>query len=115
MSALRSAPALIRCYSPNLTLQGRYVWNRTTLENNGVGGFNLLSSRATRSENTTQGIQLTETQVIGARLINESRFQYRRTRSEQSGDSTRRHRIRAGLLHQWRSAVFRQLCPRQQL
>jgi hypothetical protein len=46
-----------------------------------------LLSRATTNENTTQNMQVTDTAVIGARLINEARFQYRRSRSKQTGDA----------------------------
>jgi hypothetical protein len=80
------SPRVDYALTPNDTLQARYSVNRTTAENNDIGNFSLLS-RATSRENTQQNMQVTETSVIGSRLINEARFQYRRSRTHQTGDS----------------------------
>ena len=80
-------PRIDYALTPNITLQGRYVWTRNTSDNNGVGGFSLLS-RALNNENTQQTVNLTGTAVLGARAVNESRFQYNRTRSQTTGIST---------------------------
>lgn len=80
------SPRLDYAVTPNITIQGRYQWNRNSSENNGVGNFNL-ASRATKNQTTTQVIQVTATAVIGARLINESRFQVRRNSNEVTGNS----------------------------
>ena len=69
------------------TLIGRYNFNRNRSINNGVGGFSL-PERAYDSVNTNQNIQLTETAVLSATTINETRFQYARNRSESLGNNT---------------------------
>jgi hypothetical protein len=68
----------------NITLQGRYNWNRSEVDNNGVGGTNLPSTAATNKA-TNQNIQLTETWVVKPTTINETRFQYSRNRSNSVG------------------------------
>ena len=82
-----ASPRLDYALTPNVTLQGRYTWYRYASENSGVGDFSLLS-RATNSEYTYHSIQFTETQVIGTRLINESRFQFSRNRNDTRGDGS---------------------------
>jgi hypothetical protein len=69
------------------TLIARYSFNRNETENNGVGGFSL-PSRGYDFRNTEHRIQLTETAVINATTINETRFQFNRTRSQSLGDNT---------------------------
>ena len=69
------------------TLIARYSFNRNETENNGVGGFSL-PSRGYDFRNTEHRIQLTETAVINATTINETRFQFTRNRSESLGDNT---------------------------
>ena len=69
------------------TLIGRYNFNRNRSINNGVGGFSL-PERAYDSVNTNQNIQLTETAVLSATTINETRFQYARNRGESLGNNT---------------------------
>jgi hypothetical protein len=73
--------------STNITLSARYTWSHTDSPVAGVGGFNLPTRQTTNlgQQNT---FQLTETQVIGARAVNESRFQYHRTSSDSAGDAT---------------------------
>ena len=69
------------------TLIGRYNYNRNQNENLGVGGFSL-PVRAYDAVNTNQNVQLTETAVLNATTINETRFQFARSRNESLGDST---------------------------
>ncbi len=69
------------------TLIARYNYNRNRTENQGVGGFSL-PSRAYDNVNTNQNIQLTETAVINAMTINETRFQFSHNTSESLGNST---------------------------
>ena len=69
------------------TLIARYTYNRSETENGGVGGFSLLE-RAFDSSNTQQTFQLTETAVLSPTVINETRFQYTRNRSERNGNNT---------------------------
>ncbi len=94
--------------TPNITLQGRYSWVQQTQANQGIGGINLAAgtvlppcgtdssiacyvppntSTAYSQTSTNQTVQLTETQVINATTINETRFQYFRQRQNQTGDN----------------------------
>ena len=61
--------------SPSNTLTTRYQYWRNNEQGNGVGGFALpgLEYNALNTEHT---FQLTDTQVLGPRTINETRFQY---------------------------------------
>jgi hypothetical protein len=70
----------------NNTLVGRYSYTRTERENAGIGDFNLLS-RAYNSSTTQHSLQLTETMIVSPSVINETRFQFVRSRSEREGDS----------------------------
>src|SRR5713101_3321608 len=72
----------------NNTLIMRYSFNHSSIDNNGVGGFSL-PERAFTSSSTQQNIQLTETAVLNASMINETRFQFTRQRAESTGDITR--------------------------
>ncbi len=72
----------------NNTLIMRYSFNHSSTDNNGVGGFSL-PERAYTSSSTQQNIQLTETAVLNATMIDETRFQFTRQRSESIGDITR--------------------------
>ena len=56
----------------------RYQDVRIDLDNQGVGGFNL-PSRAYNQRQTEDTGQITETAVIGPRMITETRFQFLRT------------------------------------
>ena len=69
------------------TLIGRYNYNRNQNENLGVGGFSL-PVRAYDAVYTNQNVQLTETAVLNATTINETRFQFARNRNESLGDNT---------------------------
>ncbi|MBV8842567.1 MAG: carboxypeptidase regulatory-like domain-containing protein, partial [Bryobacterales bacterium] len=73
----------------NITLSGRYSYNHTNSPNQGIGGFNLppfyspasgvLVNQEIIGSGSSNTVQLTETQVIGARAVNESRFQFQRS------------------------------------
>lgn len=69
------------------TLVARYTYTHTDTQNGGIGGFSLLE-RAFDSSNTQQTFQLTETAVLTPTVINETRFQYTRARSERNGNNT---------------------------
>ena len=68
------------------TLIVTYDFRRITSQNFG-GGF-ALQSRATQTENTSNTIKLTETAILNAKTINETRFQYRYVNVENKGDNT---------------------------
>lgn len=64
------------------TLTVRYHLSQTVRTNGGVGQF-ALSSQAYNSRNTEQVLQFSDSQAYGARLLNETRFQYVRDRDRQ--------------------------------
>jgi hypothetical protein len=74
---------------PNNTLSVRYQYFRDNDQNEGVGGFNL-ASQAYNSLETEHTLQITDTQVLSPRVINETRFQYRH-------DVTAQNIVAAGL------------------
>ena len=59
----------------NHTLSVRYAYNRDIVHDAGTGGFNLLS-RGYHNDALNQTLQLTETDVLSASVINETRFQF---------------------------------------
>ncbi len=67
--------------NPNNTLIARYSYTHFTIDNNGVGGFSL-PQRGYDTTSTQQNIQLTETSVLNATMINETKFQYTHQRNE---------------------------------
>ncbi|MCS6805117.1 MAG: carboxypeptidase regulatory-like domain-containing protein [Acidobacteriota bacterium] len=71
----------------NHTLVARYNIFRLTRENQGIGDFSLLT-RAFNTSNTEHQLQVTETAILSARVVNETRFQYSRGRNRQDGDNT---------------------------
>jgi carboxypeptidase family protein/TonB-dependent receptor-like protein len=73
--------------SPNNTLVTRYSYTRGSMENEGIGELSL-ASRAYDSENTEHSVQVTETAVLSSRVVNETRFQFLRTRSDQTALSS---------------------------
>jgi hypothetical protein len=77
---------LDRQLTKNNTLLARYEYNQSILTNGGVGLL-VLPSQGYNSTTTTQTLQLGNTQVIGAHLVNETRFQYLRTRVQQNASS----------------------------
>jgi Carboxypeptidase regulatory-like domain len=72
--------------NPKHTLSARYHYSRAGLENTGIGEFALLS-RAYRTSNTEPTVRLTENAILSARAVNETRFQFIRSRRRQEGDS----------------------------
>jgi hypothetical protein len=69
----------------NNTLIMRYSFNHSSTDNNGVSGFSL-PERAYTSSSTQHNIQFTETAVLNASMINETRFQFTRQLNESNGD-----------------------------
>jgi Carboxypeptidase regulatory-like domain/TonB dependent receptor len=69
------------------TLVVRYNYNRTSVDDQGVGGFSL-PERGFDTVNTNQNIQLTETAILNSTTINETRFQYSHNRGEQIGNNS---------------------------
>jgi hypothetical protein len=73
--------------SKNNTLSARYQYYRDTWQNDGVGGFTLPEAGYDSTE-TEHTVQVTDSQVFGAKIINETRFQYLRDNSGQTPNST---------------------------
>ena len=73
--------------SPNNTLTARYQFYRDTQQNAGVGGFTLPEAGydTTSTEHT---VQISDTQILGSKAVNETRFQYLRDNSGQNPVST---------------------------
>jgi hypothetical protein len=71
----------------NNTLVARYNYNRSTTQNSGVSGFSL-PERGYDIASTSQSFTLTETAILNASMVNETRFQYSRNRNESFGDNT---------------------------
>ncbi|MGI8494042.1 MAG: TonB-dependent receptor domain-containing protein, partial [Pyrinomonadaceae bacterium] len=69
------------------TLVARYSYTRNKTENQGIGDFSL-PSRAYQSSGTENEFRLTETAIINPKTVNETRFEYERSRREVTGDNT---------------------------
>ena len=68
------------------TLVARYSYEQGSVENSGVGDFNLVS-RAFDTTSREHVIRLTETALINQKVINETRFQFIRRRNEQESQN----------------------------
>jgi hypothetical protein len=81
-SRLDLSPRLDLQLSPNNTLTVRYMYDRQKSTNNGVSQFALQTQGydTTNQENT---LQVSDTQILTARVINELRFEYIRDRDNQ--------------------------------
>ena len=73
--------------SKNNTLTARYQFFHDVQDNAGIGGFSLPSSGydALSSEHT---LQISDSQILGSKAVNEIRFQYNRDNSHQTPLST---------------------------
>jgi hypothetical protein len=68
------------------TLTLRYVFTHSDIRDAGIGSFNL-ASRGYHVRNTNQTVQITETAVLGASVINETRFQFIRNGDETTANT----------------------------
>jgi hypothetical protein len=73
--------------TPNNTLTARYQYYRDTQQNAGVGQF-ALPSTGYDTASTEHTLQVSDSQVLGTKAINETRFQYVRDNSQQNPLST---------------------------
>jgi hypothetical protein len=71
------APKLDYQLGKNNTLTVRYQYYRDTWDNQGVGGF-TLPSQGYNTVNTENTLQVSDTQMFGTKVVNETRFQYLR-------------------------------------
>ena len=81
------SPRLDYAINKNNTLTARYQYFRDTQENDGVGQFNL-ASQGYNEVSTEHTFQIGDTQVIGAKIVNETRFQYLRENDRQNAISS---------------------------
>ncbi len=84
---LNGGPRVDYQLGKNNTLSARFQYFRNSATANGVGGLTLPSA-AYNTLTTEQTLQLADTQVINSRVINETRFQYRREGGTQNPDNT---------------------------
>lgn len=69
------------------TLVARYSFGRSTSANQGLGDTSL-PSRAYDTTSREHEIRLTETMIINAKTVNETRFEYRDNNRDQNGDNS---------------------------
>ena len=65
------------------TIVGRFSFNKSKQDLQGIGGF-ALPSRAYRGNRSNLTVQITETALLNEKTVNETRFQYIRSRFEQA-------------------------------
>ena len=70
------------------TLSARYQYYRDTLQNGGVGGL-ALPEAGYNSLSTEHTVQVIDTQTLGTKAVNETRFQYLRENNSQTPLSTK--------------------------
>jgi uncharacterized membrane protein YgcG len=83
MERTNIAPRLDYAITKNNTLTVRYQYYRDTETNEGVGQFNLVQ-QANNQQSVEQTVQISDTQVFGSKIINETRFQYLRENDTQT-------------------------------
>jgi hypothetical protein len=81
------SPRLDYQLTPKNTLVVRYTYNQNDKDNAGVGGF-ALPSEAYNTTLGSQNVQITETAMVSAHAVNETRLQFYRTRSDSYGNNT---------------------------
>src|SRR6266481_5136180 len=73
--------------SANNTLTARYQYERENRTNDGIGQFSL-PSMGFNQQNREHQLQISDTQIINAKIINETRFQFVRETSGRTPQST---------------------------
>jgi len=81
------SPRLDWAVSKNNTLTARYQYYRNTETNDGVGVLSL-PSQGYHSESNEHTVQISDTQVLGSKIVNETRFQYVRDGDIQNPGNT---------------------------
>src|ERR1700719_1165789 len=80
------SPRLDYQLAANNTLTARYQFYRESETNDGVGQFSL-PSQGYNVTNTEQTLQISDWQIFGAKIVNETRFQYIRDGNNQNAQS----------------------------
>src|SRR2546425_1551924 len=83
------SPRIDYAINPRNTLVARYSYNHNVTRNNGLGSGFSLPERGYTAFNTSQVFQVTETAVLNATTINETRFQFSHNHSESLGDNSK--------------------------
>jgi carboxypeptidase family protein len=86
-SRLDVTPRLDFQLSPNNTLTVRYMFDRQKQTNSGVSQF-ALESQGYNVSNYENTLQVSDTQILSTKTINETRFQYIRDRDNQLAQNT---------------------------
>lgn len=85
---IRVSPRVDYQITPTDTLSVRYAFSTADIQHSGVGGFNLVST-GIHNQGNDQTVQIANTKVLGASVLNETRFQFYRANissiSETSG------------------------------
>src|SRR5271155_5612643 len=81
------APRLDYAISKNNTLTVRYQYYRDTESNNLQNQFNL-ATQAYNTQSIEDTVQISDTQVFGSKVVNETRFQYLRENDTQTALNT---------------------------
>lgn len=69
------------------TLVARYRYSDRDATNQGFGGF-VLPTLATATNSKSHNLQLTETYIVNPKTINETRFEFDKSRNETIGDNS---------------------------
>jgi hypothetical protein len=85
-SRLNVSPRLDLQLGKNNTLSVRYQFYRDNQTNEGIGGLDL-ASQSYNILTTEQTVQISDTQTIGSKMINETRFQFLRDDTNQVSKS----------------------------
>ncbi|MGO8983961.1 MAG: carboxypeptidase regulatory-like domain-containing protein [Terriglobales bacterium] len=80
-------PRVDYAVTPSNTLTTRYQYYRDTWDNAGVGGT-VLPEAGYNTTSTEHTLQISDTQILGAKAVNETRFQYLHDSSSQSPVTT---------------------------
>jgi hypothetical protein len=81
------SPRLDWQVTPSNTLTARYRYVNSSAQNAGVGQFSL-ESQGYNTSSTEQVAQLVDNQIINAKMVNETRFQYTHDSSSQTAQNT---------------------------
>src|SRR5580658_1127184 len=81
-SRMDLSPRIDLQLSPNNTLTFRYMYDRQKSTNNGVSQF-ALQTQGYNTLNQENTLQLSDTQILSPKVVNETRFEYIRDRDNQ--------------------------------
>ena len=81
------SPRLDWAITPNNTLTFRYQYYRDT-ESGNLGSQFYLASQAITTKSTEDTVQVSDTQLFGTKIVNETRFQYNRDNNDQNPEDT---------------------------